>query len=94
MISHEKTQSLIIYSFAYCKRSTTCQWVGGVGMRLAETELLQSSDNFIPDTDRHLIITTKMLISVEGATIYGIPSIRLSNSTKGQCGTERGWEFV
>ena len=64
----------LFYSFAYCKQSTTCQWVRGVGMRLAETELLQSGNNFIPGTDRHLIITTKMIISVEGATIYGIPS--------------------
>ena len=54
---------------------------GGVGMRLAETELLQSGDNFIPGTDCHLIITNKMLISAEGATIYGIPSIRPTNST-------------
>ena len=40
-------------------------------MRLAETELLQSGDNFIPGTDCHLIIIIKMLISAEGATIYG-----------------------
>ena len=64
-MSHEKTQLLIIYSFVYYKQSTTCQWVGGVGVRLAETELA------ITGTDCHLIITTKMLISNEGATIYG-----------------------
>ena len=38
-MSHEKTQSLIIYSFVYYKQSTIRQWVGGVGTRLAETEL-------------------------------------------------------
>ena len=55
-------------------------------MRLAETELLQSGDNFIPGTDCHLIITIKMFISAEGATIYGhwtplSTYIRLPNST-------------
>ena len=62
MMSHEKALLLIIYSFAYCKQSTAHQWVGGMGTRLAETELLQSGNNFIPGTDCHLIITNKMLI--------------------------------
>ena len=71
----------LLYSVRDQKSASWEAWEWGYLVLFTRPSYCLSGDNFIPGTDCHLIIITKMLILAEGATIYGIPSIWPTNST-------------